>query len=123
MKVSKPPVSDPSIGVVLIALAGPLAVWALHFAVVYGLHPVFCLMIGGSRAGLWMQMAVIAATLAALLALLLLMLKPGAVLPAPDDEPLSFLTGVMRLLSLLAFFGVAWAGSAAIFLPACKSLE
>ncbi|WP_020561848.1 hypothetical protein [Methylosarcina fibrata] len=122
MKLSGSPCSEPSIGVVLIALAGPLAVWALHFAVVYGLHPAFCLVIDGSRAGLWVQMAVIAATLAALTTLLLLMLKPEIVLPGPEDEPLSFLTGVMRLLSLLAFFGVTWAGSAAIFLPACRAL-
>lgn len=122
MKIAKPPVSEPSIGVALIALAGPLVVWALHFAVVYGLHPAFCLTVGDSRAVLWMPMAVFAATLMALLALLLLMLKPEAVLPEPEDEPLSFLTGVMRLLSLLAFFGVAWAGSAAIFLPACETL-
>lgn len=127
MKVSRSPLSEKSIGTVLIALAGPLTIWALHFAVVYGIHPVFCVIVGGSRAGLSMQIAVFIATLAALLALLALIFKPEGVIPDARDEstqenPLSFLIGVMRLLSLLSLFGVLWAGSAAIFLPACQSL-
>lgn len=127
MTVSRPPFSEKSIGTVLIALAGPIAIWALHFAVLYGLQPVFCSIIEGSRVGLWGQIAVIATTLAALLALLLLIIKPEVVLPDAGGEAASrnslyFLRSVMRLLSLLSLFGVIWAGSAAFFLPACLSL-
>lgn len=124
MMASKPPFSEKSVGTVAIALVIPSFIWGLHFAAVYAIQPVFCDVIGGVRAGYGSQMAVIAVTIAALLALLLLIVNPQVVLRM-DREGSSrpFLTGVMRLLALLSFFGVLWAGSAAFFLPACKLLS
>jgi uncharacterized membrane protein len=123
MMPSKPPLSAKSVGTVAIALVGPSFIWGLHFGIVYAIQPVFCEVIGGVRAGDRTQMAVIAATVIALLALLLLIAKPNVALRLDEeDRSRPFLTGVMRLLALLAFFGVLWAGSAALILPACKSL-
>lgn len=111
----------------LIALIGPLMLWALHFSVVYGAHHIICATVTGNRTGHLMLVAVIVATVAALLALLLLIVKPHVVLGIKRDQEISknsrlFLTDVMRLLALLSFFGVLWAGSAVFFLPACKWL-
>jgi hypothetical protein len=124
MITSKPPSSEKSVGTVAIALVGPSFIWGLHFAVVYAMQPLFCEVIGGSRAGYWAQIGVIAATAAALLALLFLVAKPGAVLRVNRSEVSGpFLAGVMRLLALLSCFGVLWAGAAALVLPACASLS
>jgi hypothetical protein len=124
MMASKPPFYEKSVGTVAIALVAPSFIWGLHFAAVYAIQPVFCDVIGGVRAGYGSQMAVIAVTIAALLALLLLILKPNVALRMnEEDSSRPFLTGIMRLLALLSFFGVLWAGSAAFFLPACKLLS
>jgi len=127
MKTSKPPIFEKSVGTVLIALIGPLMIWALHFSVVYGAHHIFCATLAGNCVVFLMQTAVSVVTVAALLALLLLIVKPDVVLRIKRDEAMpknswSFLTGVMRLLAMLSLFGVLWAGSAAFFFPACKSL-
>lgn len=127
MKASKPPSSKQAVGTVLISLIGPLTIWALHFSAVYGAHHILCAMLTDSRIGNLMLAAVSVATVAALLALLLLIVKPNVVLRMDEEmaiskNSLSFLTGVMRLLALLSLFGVLWAGSAAFFLPACKWL-
>lgn len=123
IKASKPPFSEKSVGTVLIALIGPLTIWALHFAVVFGIQPFFCTAFDGNRSGFWVQLAVIFATVAALLTLMSLIMKPNAMLHMDRGEnSRSFLIGVMRLLALLCFVGVLWAGSAAFFLPACKML-
>jgi uncharacterized membrane protein YjgN (DUF898 family) len=124
MTASKSPFSEKSVGTVAIALVGPSFVWGLHFAAVYAIQSLFCDIFGGSRAAYQAQMAVIAATVAALLILLLLIAKPAAVLRMNRPETsLSFLAGVMRLLALLSFFGVLWAGSAALLVPACTQLS
>jgi hypothetical protein len=124
MTASKPPFPEKSIGTVAIALVAPSFIWGLHFAAVYAVQPVFCEVIGGVRAGDGAQAAVIAVTVVALLALLLLILKPHAALRMHEtDRSRPFLTGIMRLLALLSFVGVLWAGSAAFFLPACKLLS
>jgi hypothetical protein len=121
---SKPPSSEKSVGTVAMALVAPSFIWGLHFAVVYAMQPLFCEVIGGSLAGHWAQIGVIAATAAALLALLLLVAKPGTVLRVNrSDVSGPFLAGVMRLLALLSCFGVSWAGAAALVLPACTSLS
>lgn len=127
IKASKPPFSEKSVGTVLIALIGPLMIWALHFSVVYGAHHIVCATLAGNYVGFWMQTVVGVATVSALLALLLLILKPDVVLRMKRDEAMPknsrlFLTDVMRLLALLSLFGVLWAGSAVFFFPACKSL-
>jgi hypothetical protein len=122
MMRSKPPFSEKSVGTVTIALVGPSFIWGLHFAAVYAIQSLFCDILGGSRPAYGAQMAVIAATVAALLMLLLLIAKPDAVLRMNRSESSrSFLVGVMRLLALLSVFGVLWAGSAVLFLPACMS--
>jgi len=127
MKASKTPSSKQAVGTVLIALIGPLTIWALHFSVVYGAHHLVCAALAGNYVGFGMQTAVSVATVAALLALLLLIVKPDVVLRMKRDEAMPknsrlFLTDVMRLLALLSLFGVLWAGSAAFFFPACMSL-
>lgn len=127
MKASKLPFSEKSVGTVLIALIGPLMLWALHFSAVYVAHHVVCATLSGSHAGYLMLAVVSVATVASLLALLLFIVKPDVVLRMKRGEAMpknsqSFLIGVMRLLALLSIFGVLWAGSAAFFFPACKSL-
>jgi hypothetical protein len=123
MKASSPPCSEKSVGTILIALIGPITIWALHFAVVLGIQPFFCAAFVDNRTGFWGQIAVIITTVAALLILLSLIVNPNAVLHMDRGRnSRSFLIGVMRLLALLCFFGVLWTGSAAFFLPACKVL-
>lgn len=121
----KPSFPEKSVGTVLIALAGPLIIWGLHFAVVYSAHHLTCTLLPGHSAAFWARLAIIAATVMALLALLLIIAKPHAVLrtnKATPEIPLAFLAGAMRLLALLSCFGVFWAGSALFFLPACESI-
>ncbi|MEF3077040.1 hypothetical protein V2P20_18590 [Methylobacter sp. Wu1] len=125
MTASKHPFSGESVGILLITLAGPL-IWGVHFGMVYALHHFICLLTGNSAA-FWAQSAIIAATLAALLALLLAVFKPEIIQRLVRYETAqkisqSFLTGVMRLMALLSVFGVLWAGSAALLLPACESI-
>lgn len=125
MTASKHPFSGESVGVLLITLAGPL-IWGVHFGIVYAAHHLTCTLTGNSAA-FWAQLAVSVATLAALLALLLAIFKPEIIQHMVRYETAqkisrSFLTGVMRLLALLSFFGVLWAGSAVLFLPACESI-
>ncbi|WAK02639.1 hypothetical protein [Methylobacter sp. YRD-M1] len=125
MSASKHPFSGESVGVLLITLAGPL-IWGVHFGIVYAAHHLICLLTGNSAA-FWAQLAVIAATIAALLALLLSIFKPEIMqhmvrYESAQNISRSFLTGVMRLMALLSVFGVLWAGSAALFLPACTSI-
>lgn len=127
MTTPKPPFHEKSVGTVVIALTAPSLIWAVHFGLVYGIQPVFCVILGGDRAGFWAQLAVLGITVAALLALLLLIFKPDAVLRlngegATPTSAGSFLTRVMQLLALLSVFGVLWGGSAALFLPACVAI-
>lgn len=126
MTASKQQSSERLIGIGLLSLAGPL-IWVLHFAVVYGIQHVACAMVAGNRAGVLVQASVIVATVVALLALLLPIVKPN-ILQRMDRNGViqkttkAFLAELMRLLALLSFFGVLWAGIAAFFLPACGSL-
>lgn len=125
MTASKQPFSGESVGVLLITLAGPL-IWGAHFGIVYAAHHLICLLAGNSAA-FWAQLAVIMATVAAVLALLLAIFKPEIMQHRVRYETAqkisrSFLTSVMRLLALLSVFGVLWAGSAALLLPACESI-
>ncbi|MGJ0484568.1 MAG: hypothetical protein ACR65R_08550 [Methylomicrobium sp.] len=127
MTAPKSPFPEKSVGTVVIALTGPSIIWALHFGLVYGIQPVFCVVLGGDLAGFWAQMAVLGITVAALLALLLLIFKPDVVLRleregAARTSAGSFLTRVMQLLALLSVFGVLLGGSAALFLPACAAI-
>jgi hypothetical protein len=126
MTTLKHPFSERSVGTLLLSLAGPL-IWALHFAVVYGVQHVACATLGGHRADFWIHASVIIATVVALLALLVTIIKPNVVLRMDRDGGMSqntraLLPGIMRLLALLSFFGVLWAGAAVFFLPACGSL-
>lgn len=126
MTTLKQPFPERSVGTLLLSLAGPL-IWALHFAVVYGVQHVACATLGGNRADFWIQTSVIVATVVALLSLLLIIVKPDVVLRIDRNGGMSqntqvLLLGIMRLLALLSFFGVLWAGVAAFFLPACGSL-
>jgi hypothetical protein len=126
MTTLKQPFPERSVGTLLLSLAGPL-IWALHFAVVYGIQHVACATLGGHRADFWIQTSVIVATVVALLSLLLIIVKPNVILRIDREGGMSqntraLLLGIMRLLALLSFFGVLWAGVAVFFLPACGSL-
>lgn len=126
MTASKQPIPEKSVGTLLLSLTGPL-IWALHFAVVYGVQHVGCAEPGEKHADFWIQASVIVATLVALLALLLIIAKPKLVHSINRDGEMSqntqaLLLSIMRLLALLSFFGVLWAGIAVFFLPACGVL-
>ncbi|MDO9047093.1 MAG: hypothetical protein Q7U66_05060 [Methylobacter sp.] len=125
MTTSKQQFPEKFIGIALLSLAGPF-IWVLHFAVVYGVQHIACVTLG-NRADFWVETSVIVITVAALLALLLLILKPD-ILQYLDRNQVRqettkvFFSGIMRLLALLSFFGVLWAGIALFFLPACGSV-
>ncbi|MGZ8188338.1 MAG: hypothetical protein ACXWTN_06190 [Methylosarcina sp.] len=119
--------SEKSVGTVLIALTGPLIVWGLHFGVVYSAHHLACTLLSGHSAVYWAQWSIIIATVIALLALLLLIVKPYFVLRIDRDGTMteasrSFLPGVMRMLALLSYLAVLYAGGASFFIPACESI-
>lgn len=127
IKASIPPLTEKPVGAVLTALIGPLMMWALHFSVVFGAHHLICGMPAFNFSGSLMLTVVGVATIAVLLALLLLIVKPYVVPCRDGDETApknsqSFLTGIMRLVALLSFFGVLWTVSAIFFLPVCKAL-
>jgi hypothetical protein len=126
MTTLKQPFPEKSVTTFLLSLAGPL-IWALHFAVVYGIQHVACATLGGQRADFWIQTSVIVATVVALLALLLIIVKPNAVLRIDREGGMpqntqAFLLGILRLLALLSFYGVLGVGATVFFLPACGSL-
>lgn len=125
MTTSKQPFSEKFIGIVLLSLAGPF-IWVLHFAVVYGVQHIACVTLG-NRADFWVGTSIIVITVVALLALVLLIVKPDILQRLDRDQirqesTKEFFSGTMRLLALLSFFGVLWAGIALFFLPACGSL-
>jgi hypothetical protein len=125
MTTPKPEFSEKFIGISMFALAGPF-IWVLHFAVVYGVQHIACVTLK-DRADFWVAASIVAVTVVALVALLLLILKPD-VLQSLDKNQMrpanikAFFTGMMRLLAFLSFFAVLWSGIALFFLPACGSL-
>jgi hypothetical protein len=125
MTTPKPEFSEKFIGIAMLALAGPF-IWVLHFAVVYGVQHIVCVTLK-DRADFWVDVSIIAITVMALLALLLIILKPD-VLKSLDRNQMrpanikDFITGIMRLMAFLSFFAVLWSGIALFFLPACGSV-
>lgn len=97
-----------------LCLSGPV-LWALHFGAVYGLGHVGCATDLGE--GQSIRAAVIVATIAALLAAAILFAISWRVQDRVFYRPVTF-----WLLALSAF-GIAAAGVAAIFLPACPPLR
>ena len=126
MALSKQVFSEKFIGIALLSLAGPL-IWVLHFAVVYGVQHIACVTLG-DRADFWVEVTIIAITVVALSVLLALMVRPDDILQCLDkhqmrpDSTKAFFSGIMRVLALLAFFGVLWSGIALFFLPTCGSV-
>jgi len=125
MTTPKPEFSEKFIGIAMLALAGPF-IWVLHFAVVYGVQHIVCVTLK-DRTDFWVEISIIAITVAALLVLLLLILRPD-VLQRLDRHQLrpanikAFFSGIMRLLAFLSFFAVLWSGIALFFLPPCGSV-
>lgn len=125
MTTSKPAISEKFIGIALLSLAGPF-IWVVHFAVVYGVQHIACATFE-NRAEFWVAASIIVVTVVALLALLVLIVKPD-VLQYLDRNQIrqettkEFFSAIMRLLALLSFFGVLWSGIALFFLPACGSI-
>jgi len=125
MATSKPDFSEKFIGIALLTLAGPF-IWVLHFAVVYGVQHFACVTLKDS-ADFWVDVSIIAVTVAALLALLFLTLKPDVLQRLDRNQPRPekikvFFSVMMRLLAFLSFFAVLWSGIALFFLPACGSV-
>lgn len=126
MATSKQVFSEKFIGIALLSLAGPL-IWVVHFAVVYGVQHIACVTLG-KRAEFWVAASIIAITVAALPALLVLIVKPDDVLRRLDksqtrqETTKEFFSGIIRLLALLSVFAVLWSGIALFFLPACASV-
>lgn len=125
MATSKQVFSEKFIGMALLSLAGPF-IWVVHFAVVYGVHHIVCVTLK-NNADFWVHIAIIVITVAALLALLALIIKPD-ILQRLDRNQVrqettkEFFAGIMRLLALLSVFGVLWSGIALFFLPTCASV-
>lgn len=125
MNASNPQFSEKFIGIALLALAGPF-IWVLHFAVVYGVQHIACVT-QVKHADFWVEISIIVITVAALLALVLLIAKPD-MLERLDSGRIRqettsvFLSGIMRLMALLSIFAVLWTGIALFFLPTCGSV-
>jgi hypothetical protein len=125
MTASKPAFSEKFIGIALLSLAGPF-IWVFHFAVVYGVQHIACATLG-NRADFWVETSIIVITVAAVLALVLLIAKPDLLQYLDRNQVREkttkiFFSVLMRLLAFLSVFGVLWSATALFFLPACGSL-
>jgi hypothetical protein len=102
---------------------GPL-IWAMHLAVVYGVHSFGCArdLFGTGLLGLDQPRLIIVA--ATVLAVVGIAGGVAATVPArsPEQEP-SFERGVGIRLAGLSLFGVLAAGTAALIVPACVGLR
>ncbi|MGZ4995598.1 MAG: hypothetical protein ACXV79_15705 [Methylobacter sp.] len=113
--------SEKFIAVALVSLAGPF-IWVLHFAIVYGAQHFLCVLLGSS-ADFWIETSIIAITVVALSVLALLIAKPDLSRRLYNSQAgHEFFSGAMRMLAVLAFFGVLWSGIALFFLPTCGSV-
>jgi hypothetical protein len=107
-------------GAAVFVLLGPL-IWALHLAIVFATHHAACLRGGDERT---VVAVVVTATLAAAGVLFAAVLRPVPLArqlrgPANDDSVGVFLESLMRWLAVLSLAGIAWAGSALVFVPVC----
>jgi len=84
MATSKQVFSEKFIGIALLSLAGPF-IWVVHFAVVYGVHHIVCVTLK-NNADFWVHIAIIVITVAALLALLALIIKPDILQRLDRDQ-------------------------------------
>lgn len=118
-----------AIGTMLFVLYGPL-LWALHFLVVYGGHASLCAVgVEAGVVGLPLPLALVwAATLLALAGIAAGLVWPRqvqgflhAVSLVEIDNRL--LVRIMRLLALLSFLAVVFAGLASLIVPYCAQLR
>lgn len=114
-----------TVGTLIYLLAGPLT-WGLHFTVIYGAQSTLCAVGGAPDRAVALVMAI--ATITALALLAGIVARPdhvAAALGAGDWAPpvRLFQRRVMVLLAILSAFGIAGAGLAATFLPACAALH
>ena len=115
-----------ALGTLIFLIVGP-CLWALHFTLIYGPQSALCgLELGTTDGG---HNAIAATTVGVVTIGTLLLgglsyvfahacyrLLCGAS-PPPDQWP--YLQFIMRLLTALSLLAIAYAGIAAIFLPAC----
>lgn len=120
----------PTIRTLLYLLFGPI-VWALHLTLVYGVQSVACAVAGPGLRPLAggldpVQLTILAATAAALLALAggwRGLANPGGAMSEGVDERSHFIVDTMRLLLVLSALGIIAAGSATLVLPTCADLR
>jgi hypothetical protein len=103
------------------AMFGPI-VWMLHLAAVYGGVSLSCL--GGKPGASFLgldaaQLMVLAATLVAFA----ILCAPAALRIVAHRRHDGVHSRVTTLLTALSAIGVAWAGSAMFFIPACAALR
>jgi hypothetical protein len=104
----------------IVVLAGPI-VWAAHLLVIYGAHAIICSQ-RASTAGVRATVGI--ATLVALAALTGIVVRGFQGLRLHRMSQTGRFLGVtMILLIVLSAAAIAWAGSAALFLPACLVLR
>ena len=84
MATSKQVFSEKFIGIALLSLAGPF-IWVVHFAVVYGVQHIACVTLL-NNADFWVATSIIVITVVALLALLVLILKPDVLQRLDRDQ-------------------------------------
>lgn len=110
------------VGTLVYLSIGPI-LWAFHLLIVYGAQPLVC---RGDAAK--SPMLVLVVTLAFLAASVAAMLLPGPTArllrATVDSRSLGrFHRRVMRWLVFFSAIGIAWAGAAAIAIPACEQLR
>lgn len=120
----------PGVRVLVFLFSGPV-LWFIHLLTVYGLEIALC---GEEPAdvrgdpGTWIPPLVVAVTLPAMAALILMIVSPRLAarlsLLKPDDSvQWRFVLEAARLLAILSAFGVGWAGMAGLLVEACTALR
>jgi hypothetical protein len=114
-------------GALVLVLFGPL-VWAAHFFLSYAGHASLCEAGGRLPAGpAALPWLFVTASVLAYAALGLAALWPGPLsgilAGSADAAEMAFLVRLMRLLILLAGFGLNWSVMAMIVLPTCSPLR
>lgn len=127
-QVHQPREPRPAVRTLIYVLFGPI-VWAVHLTIIYGLQSVACALTTTSRGGTSMdavQLAIVSATIAAVLALgagWRWLANPGGAMSEGTEDRNHFLEGVMQFLVGLSVLGVLGAGAAAMMLPSCPALR
>jgi hypothetical protein len=117
--MSEAPPNARPVAELLAWLAGP-AVWAVHFAVMYGAHALICARPGAGAANLWPAVAASATALALLaLAGLIVVRMTRARSRARSNGHTIFARDLTIALAAVSMLGVVWVALPAVVTAPC----